>query len=105
VSVPAGQGGEAWRRRGEVVTRQIAGECILVPVRGDLANLQRVYGLSSVAERVWETLGGGDRSFAALLAAVESGFEVDRETAARDLAELLASLEREGLVERAGGGA
>lgn len=100
-----GQGGEAYRRRGEVVARQIAGECILVPVRGDLANLQRVYGLSTVAELVWQTLGAGDRSFDALLAAVEEDFTVDRATASRDLAELLAHLEREGLVERSGGGA
>lgn len=100
-----GRGGEAYRRRGEVVERQIAGECILVPVRGDLANLQRVYGLSTVAELVWQTLGEGDRSFDALLAAVEGDFAVDRETASHDLAELLAHLEREGLVERGAGGA
>ncbi len=90
----------SYRRRGETVSRRIAGESLLVPVRGAAANLQRVYALNPVAERVWEELREGEHSFDALLAAVLADFEVDRETAARDLAEFMAALEGEGLVER-----
>jgi hypothetical protein len=84
------------------VTRRIAGECLLVPLKGELADLQRVFALNPVAERVWELLGSSERSLRELSESVAASFTVERETAERDLTEFLAQLEREGLVESAG---
>jgi len=98
---PPPRGGvERYRRRVEAVAREIAGEHLLVPLRGECADLQRVFALTSVAGRVWEELGGGERTLAELRDAVVAGFEVEPATAERDLRDFLADLEREGLVER-----
>ncbi len=48
--------GKVYEKTGSLVTRRIAGELILVPISGDLANLQRIFTLTPVAEFIWERL-------------------------------------------------
>lgn len=94
-----GQGadGSLPAKASDLVARKIAGEYILVPVRGDLADLSRIFALSPVAQHVWEQL---DRvaSFDELLQSVVERFEVGEQEAAGDLRDFLAQLERAGLV-------
>lgn len=87
-----------YRQSVETVARRIAGEFLLVPLRGRLADLQRVYVLNPVGERLWESLGSGERTAEELLAVVVDAFAVGEEIARRDLAEFLAQLEQEGLL-------
>lgn len=88
-------------RAPSVVAREIAGETFLVPVCGNLADLQRVFVLNRVGGFIWERLDGAAAP-EEIAAAVAERFEVDVETAAADVARLVADLEAAGLVtERA----
>lgn len=86
----------------DIVPRQIAGETILVPVRGELARLQQLFVLDEVGEHIWNLIDGA-RGTESLLSAVVKTFEVDVDTAREDLVEFLSDLEDAGLVVAAGG--
>jgi hypothetical protein len=64
-----------------------------------LLHLERgtYYTLNATGAFVWESLGGG-AALGAVRDAIVSRFEVDAETAWRDLVELVGELEAEGLV-------
>ena len=78
------------------VTRRIAGETILVPLTGDVADLDAVYTLNEVGSFIWHLIDGR-RSAQAIAEAVRAEYDVTLECAARDVDELLAALEAQGL--------
>ena len=80
-----------------VVARRIAGEILLVPVEGELANLQRVFALDGVGQFIWEKIDGA-RSIGALCDAVEREFEVGSEEAKRDCLAFVSELAKAKLV-------
>lgn len=85
------------RQNPAVVTREIAGETLLVPVRGRLAQLQQLFVLNPVAHFIWQQLDG-TRDVAALHGAVLERFEVEADEARRDLLSLLHDLAEAGLL-------
>jgi hypothetical protein len=84
-------------RAPSVVAREIAGETFLVPVCGNLADLQRVFVLNRVGGFIWERLDAAAGP-AEIAAAVAERFDVDVATATADVARLVAELEAAGLV-------
>ena len=50
--------GAVYARTPDIVPRQIAGDTILVAVRGELARLERIFVLNTVGEYVWAVLDG-----------------------------------------------
>ena len=89
---------KVFRRKEEIVTRKIAGETILVPIRGKLANMQRLFVLNPVAEYVWDRIDGktsGDDIRRGVLA----DFEVGREEAEKDIRDFIAELLDADLIE------
>ena len=88
---------KAYRRKDSVVCRRIAGEHILVPIRGDLANMQAIFALNPVAHSIWESLGER-MTVEEMRRVVTDRFDVDEEQAGKDVDEFLASLEAEQLV-------
>jgi len=84
-----------------VVHRRIAGETLLVPVKGHLADLEHFFVLSRVGEWIWERLDGATEP-ERLVEGIVEHFDVDEPTATRDLAEFLADLSRAGLLEEPG---
>jgi hypothetical protein len=80
------------------VRREIAGETILVPVRGRTADMQRIYSLNPTAAFIWGLLDGV-RDTGEILEAVVAEFSVGREEARQDLLQLLAEARDEGLIE------
>ena len=97
----AGDGG-VFARDEAAVTRRIAGETVIVPVRDDVADLDSIYTLNETGTFVWDLLDG-QRSVEELIDAVVVEFEVAREVAAADVARLIASLREEGLLRPAHG--
>lgn len=91
----------ASRRCPNVVLRRIAGETLLVPTGGELAQLQRIFVLDEVGEVVWELLDGR-HSLADIVRAVTESFDVDADRARSDVVEFLSALAGAGLVEEAG---
>jgi hypothetical protein len=89
---------EVFRKSDCVVTRKVAGGTFLVPVKGRIADLQRMFSLNPVAECIWESMDG-TRSQQDLVGIVVDRFEVTADLAARDIAELIRQLQEQGLVE------
>ena len=88
-----------YRRTNEVVCREVGGESILVPIRNRVGDLESIFVLSPVAARIWSLLDG-QRPVDDIVDVICSEFEVDRETAAADVTELLESLELASLVNK-----
>ncbi len=86
---------------GPVVTREIAGETLLVPVQGNLAERQQVFALDPVAALIWSRLDTPCNE-SDLVNTVLDGFDVDQATASRDVHEFVEELREAGLVEIAG---
>lgn len=82
------------------VTRHIAGETIIVPVSGDVANLEAVYTLNEVGSFVWQLIDGR-RTAADIARAVSAAYDVSIQQASQDVDELLTSLEEKHLVRSA----
>jgi hypothetical protein len=88
-----------YSRQADIVPRLIAGDTILVPVRGELARLDRIFVLNAVGEHIW-TMLTGEHDVNTITASVVETFEIDRPTAARDVCDFLAELEEAGLAVR-----
>jgi hypothetical protein len=87
------------RRTGAFVTRAIAGETILVPVRRDVAQQESIYTMNDSAAAVWEGVSEGlDRE--ALAERLVARFEVSPEEALADVGAFLEALAAEGLITR-----
>lgn len=95
---PDGNSGERiFSRLPDIVPRHIAGDTILVPVRGELARVQQLFVLDEVGEFIWNQIDGV-RSTQALISLVLQSYDVDEGTAQEDTLEFLTDLEDAGLV-------
>lgn len=92
--------GKSFKKKEEIVHRSIAGETILVPVRGKLADMQRIFTLNPVADFTWKNCDG-IKSLGEIRDKILNKFEVAREQAQADLIEFIGELLREGLIEEA----
>ena len=88
------------RPRGEIVRREIAGETILVPIRGRTADMQSLFALNQTAAFIWERIDG-ERNIGCILEETVAAFDVDRDEARADLETFLAAARARGLVEDA----
>jgi hypothetical protein len=89
--------GNRYRTNKDVIARQVAGETLLVPIRGDLASMACIFALDGVAEHLWQHLEGG-ATLDQMVGGVVSQFEVTRQEARTDIEEFLAQLLEEGLI-------
>jgi hypothetical protein len=83
---------------GEHVTRRIAGETLVVPIRASAAQLDSLYVLNGVGAAVW-TLLDTPRPVTELAQAVTDEFDVAGEAALTDVLRFLERLQEAGLVE------
>jgi len=86
-----------YRRNGNVITRCIAGETILVPVSGQLADMRRLYSLNRVAEYIWERIDG-EAELAVVRQEILDRFEVDEAKADGEIQAFVDSLLAAGLI-------
>ncbi|MBN1268457.1 MAG: PqqD family protein [Kiritimatiellae bacterium] len=87
-----------YRKKESLLSRQIAGETIVVPIRGKLADMQRIFALNSVAEHIWDRIDGR-RDTDEIRRGIVERFEIDEVQARRDLDEFVRQLLDAGLVE------
>lgn len=80
------------------VTRTIAGETILVPIRAEAAQLDSVYVFNEVGARIWSLIESA-RDEEAIVAALAAEFDVGLERARADLRGFVGVLKEAGLVE------
>ena len=82
-----------------LVTRDLAGEKIIVPVRGKVGDLNNIYTLNAVANDIWNLLDG-QRTVQQIVKQLEEEYETDSETLTNDVSRTLDELSGAGLVKR-----
>jgi len=80
-----------------IVSRKIADELILVPIRQKAGDIESIYTMNEVASRIWELIDG-EKRVAEIGNAILEEFEVSPEEAEADLVEFLQQLEQVGAV-------
>jgi len=83
----------------DMVSREIAGEVILVPIRSNVGDLESVYTLNETAALAW-ALFDGSLTVNQIQDKIVSEYEVDEDEAGRDLIELIQQLEEIGAIVR-----
>ena len=71
-------------RSPSVVTRKTGNEYVLVPVTNNIADMTSVYTLNETGTFIWELIDG-KISVADLIIAVIDKYDIDKETATRDV--------------------
>ena len=87
-------------RSRKAVSRVVANEAIVVPIREDVARASSVYTFNESGTAIWSMIeaGCGATEVAAYL---ESEYDISAEQAAEDTKQFLAALAKEGLIEPA----
>ncbi len=81
----------------DIVSRKIAGELFLIPVKGKIADLQSIYTLNAVAEYIWKELDG-IKSLDEIRTGIVSRFDVKKEQADSDIKEFIDELIKADLI-------
>lgn len=84
-------------RAERVVKREIGGRILLIPVAGNIADLEKIYALEGCGEFLWDLLDG--RSNDELARCVAKEFDIGIEDAVRDVEDFVGRLRELGLVE------
>ena len=79
------------RQSPNIVSRNIAGEAVLVPVARNADEVDSIYTLNETASTIWGALDG-QRTLAEIIDLIVAEYEVTREQAEVDLYELVAQL-------------
>ena len=89
---------QQFARSDNVVSRVIAGERLLVPIRRGVADLASLFSFNGVGSTIWEALDR-PRTLEELVGVVESAYEVTPERAREDLEVFLHEAQAAGVVQ------
>ena len=84
-------------RAENIVSRDIAGETILVPIRGNVADMQHIFSLNSAGVFIWNQLDGNTK-LADVLDLLLVHFDVKREQAEQDILDFIGQVIESSLV-------
>ena len=90
-------------RSNSVVSRVIAGETLVVPVRKGIGDLASIYSLNATASHIWETIARPS-SREAIVRQLADQFDCDATQVEDDVADFLSEMRSAGLVEISGSG-
>ena len=85
-------------RNREVVSRQIEGELVIVPIRRGVGDLNSLYTLNSVGSALWEYMNEG-HTLPEMVSRICDEFEVTASRAQADIQEFLDSMLEEKLIQ------
>ncbi|MGC2064327.1 MAG: PqqD family protein [Thermodesulfovibrionales bacterium] len=88
---------QTFQVKGEIISRKIAGETLLVPIRGRLADMQLIFSLNPVADYIWKKLDGRN-SLSEIRRLVVETFDVKEDKAASDIREFIEDLLKSDLI-------
>ena len=80
-----------------IVSRKIADELILVPIKQKVGDIQSMYTVNEVGSRIWELIDGGT-SVEAIASVLTQEYEVEATQAEADTREFLEQLMQIGAV-------
>lgn len=90
-------GNSVFEKQKDIVHRSIAGENLLVPIRGRLADMQRIFALNTVADFIWGQIDG-NASVNDVIDAVAARFDTDAAQAKTDTSAMVGDLAAAGLI-------
>ena len=90
--------GERFTRSRSVVARVVAGETLIVPIRGKVGDLASIYSFNGTGTLVWKMLES-PRTVEQLAVCVAQEYDVDPAQAEQDVASFVAEMKAVGLVE------
>ncbi len=85
-------------RSQSVVSRRVAGETLIVPVRGKVGDLASIYSFNETGSLIWQSLEV-PKGLSELITTVENEYAVEQEQAERDVMQFLNDMLSVGLVE------
>jgi hypothetical protein len=85
-------------KKEDCVSREIAGETLIVPVRSHVGDVNAIYTLNELGAMVWKLMDGRT-SVSQIVEAVCEAYAVAPDKATEDVAGFLSSLEAAGLIE------
>ena len=89
---------QLFTRSRSVVSRVVAGETLIVPVRGRVGDLASIYSFNGTGSLIWQLLDA-PRSLTDLIDAVEREFDVEQQQAQKDVTQFLNDMRSVGLVD------
>jgi Coenzyme PQQ synthesis protein D (PqqD) len=90
--------GETFTRSRSVVARVVAGETLIVPIRGKVGDLASIYSFNGTGTLIWKLLESS-KTIDELAACVAQEYEVDSAQASMDVTSFVAEMKAVGLVE------
>ena len=88
-------------KENDLVTRDVAGERIIVPIKGHVGDLEGVYTLNELGATIWQLING-QTTARELAEAVRNEYDVGAVEAEKDVVDFLRSLEDAGLIRPSG---
>jgi hypothetical protein len=85
----------------DFLTRNIAGETLIIPLRGRVGDLDALFTLNEVGVRVWGLIDG-KANVGQIAQAISEEYDVSEEAATSDVSELLTTMADAGLIAAAG---
>jgi hypothetical protein len=86
-----------YKRSENVIFREVGDETILVPIKGNVADLSFIYTLTEVAAFIWAKIDGR-RKLIDIKTMIMAEYDVSSDNAEKDLLELIGQLEQIGSV-------
>jgi hypothetical protein len=86
-------------KKPNLVTRQIAGETVVVPVSTGVADMEAIFTLNDVGTSIWD-LVNGQNTAEQITHAICQEYEVTQAEATNDVCCFLSGLEAAGLIDR-----
>jgi len=84
-------------RKGDCVSREIAGETLIVPIRNLGADVNAIYTMNELGTMIW-SLVDGQTNVEQIVEAICTTYDVAPEKASEDAVAFLYSLEEAGLI-------
>ena len=88
---------QIYKKTQEIIDRTVAGETILVPLRGKLVDMQRIFAVNPVGGCIWQQLDG-QRTVADICRQVYAVFDGEESTIKADVKAFLGDLVAAGLI-------
>lgn len=88
---------QTYIRSDSVVSRVIAGETLVVPIRGTVGDLASIYSLNAAGSTIWQALEQ-PRAVDELVGVLESEYEVSANQAQEDVLKFVEEMKSNGLV-------
>jgi CTP synthase (UTP-ammonia lyase) len=89
---------KVYKKSDSIVSRKIADEFILVPIRQNVGDLESISTLNEVAARIWELIDG-KKKVREIKDKIVEEFEVTPQQAEKDLIEYLKQLKKISAIE------